>query len=111
MEFEHAVGEHLRPNAQLAVLLQVFEYGVRHRADAELECGPVLDLIRDGPADLFGDSSRMLGRVRHEWLVNLDEVVDLVVVDLGVTVGVGHVGVGLHDDGCTVLARRLESRG
>ena len=100
----HAVGEHLRVDAQVLLALQEEQHGVRDGADAHLERRAVLDefrhILADGLLEIADDGRLEL----DEGLVLLDDAVDLVEVDLRPE-GAGHVLVHLGD-GHAVGARR-----
>ena len=83
VEVDDAVGEHLGVHAEVAhaALEQQRADGVRHRADADLQAGAVLDLggdqPRDGVIDVGGRRVRDLGGGP---VVTLDDVVDVALV-------------------------------
>lgn len=81
----HTVGEHLRVDAQVLVVLQRQQNGVRNTADAHLQCGSIDDeVLGDQLADLGLDRRRLLGAVRRQRVVHVDGEVKMRFMNDGV---------------------------
>ena len=110
VKVEHAVTEHLGPDSQALAISQRCEHGIRHRTDTELQGRPRFDERGDAVADLLLDIAEAAALMGRHRLIDLDEVIDLVLVDLRIAVGVGHLSIGLDDDEAAVHASRLDCR-
>ncbi len=110
VQWQHAVGEHLRPDLQPSPTGQRGQHRVRYSSDAQLQGRTIGDFAVDPARDGFGHLVGISRRQRHQGLFDLDAVVDVVHVDDGVAVGVRHLGVHLRDDQAATITHGLEHR-
>ena len=104
-EIDHPVAEHLGVETEVLALAEQAQDRIRDLSDAELQRGFVVDQRCDVPRDRQGG---LIGRDRRkldQWLVVLDDPVELRDVDEGVAVNARHVAIDLRHD----RLRRLDS--
>jgi hypothetical protein len=96
-EVDDAVGEHLRVDAQILVVVQLRQHRVRDAADAHLQGGAVLDQVLGNQlADLGLDVRGRLAGVVGQGHVHLDGGVKVRRVHRRVAKGAGHARVHLR---------------
>ena len=110
MQIEHTIAEHLRPDAQPLDVGQRSQDGVGDRSNPELQGGVRLDERRDPVANHSLDITKIASLVGGKRLIYLDDVVDFVLINLRVAVGVRHLLVGLDDNETAMCPRRLDGR-
>ena len=97
-EVDDAVGEQLRVDAEVAVIAERGEDGVRDRADADLERRAVGDPLDDPLGDRLVTLVRHGGRDLDERLVALAPAEQLGGVDLVEALGARHPVVDLEEE-------------
>ena len=98
-EVDEPVGQELGVDAEVAVVAQAGEQGVRDRPDAGLDGGPVRDPLGDVGGDPLVDARSGSARWDlDEGPVDLGPARDLADVDLVAPERAGHPGVDLEEE-------------
>ena len=107
-EVNDRIGEHLRVNPQILLVLQELQHRLGDPADAQFQGTPVLHQRRDELADLPRHVVR-LGRLElDQRRVGRDQDVQIVHTEETVAEGARHLRVDLSDDEAGVLGRALD---
>ncbi len=91
------IGEQLGVNAEVGVIAELFEHGVRDGADPGLDRGAVRDAFGDEGADGVIDGIGFDRRHLDQWVIGLAPADYLGHVDLATAERAGHLMVGLEE--------------
>ena len=97
-QVEQAIGEHLRMDSEVALVIHGRQGSVGDAADAQLQRGAVLDQISDVLADASLGWTDRRSSVRDERMVRRHGAVDLVHMDKTVAQRSRHARIDLRDD-------------